>query len=88
MAVAYDAFNAKPSGDGWGDPVGVRSRAAADVKACVARIQAKAPGDGRIALPLFQKLALELPLLVAPAKFIFVTFEGACASRHPHSVVL
>ena len=79
VAAAYEQFKSNPSqrrGTAWGDPVGERARAFADVRTCMARITRACP-DGRVTLRVFESLAAELPLLVAPAALIWTTFEGA-----------
>ena len=79
MSAAYEAFYSKPRQHGdkaWGDAMGERNRAATDVKACMARIARACPA-GTLSAPEFTKLAAELPLLLAPAAFIWTSFEGA-----------
>ena len=76
--VAYDQFTAKQRDpeNHWGDTVGVRTRAHADVKTCMAGIKRVCP-DGKLTLPAFEAVAADVPLLVAPAAFIWTTFESA-----------
>ena len=77
--VAYDEFAAKQRDpdNQWGDTVGPRSRAQADVKSCMAGIKRACP-DGKLTLNTFEAVAADVPLLVAPAAFIWTTFERAC----------
>jgi hypothetical protein len=80
VEVAYEMFTQKqrPSA-GWGDTVGVRARAEMDVKTCMTRISA-ACGSDSVPWNAFEGLVVDLPLLVAPAAFIWTTFEGAARS--------
>ena len=74
--VAYDQFTAKQRDpeNHWGDTVGVRTRAQADVKTCLAGIKRACP-NGKLTLQAFEAIAADVPLLVAPAAFIWTTFE-------------
>ena len=76
--VAYDEFAAKQRDpdNHWGDTVGVRSRAQADVKTCLAGIKRACP-NCKLTLQVFEAIAADVPLLVAPAAFIWTTFERA-----------
>lgn len=82
--VAYDEFAAKQRDpdNNWGDTVGVRSRAQADVKSCLAGIKRACP-DGKLTLHTFEAVAADVPLLVAPAAFIWTTFERALPAGLP-----
>jgi hypothetical protein len=77
VEVAYEMFAHKQRASaGWGDTVGVRARAEMDVQTCMTRIHAACVGSS-VTWSAFEALAVELPLLVAPAAFIWTTFEGA-----------
>lgn len=70
-----------PDGDEWGDVHGRRNRAVKDMKQCYKAIEERC-GE-QVPFAQFERLAADMPLLVAPAAFTWAIFERALLRHVP-----
>jgi len=63
----------------WGDAQGRHDRAARDLRSCHKTIDALCPFE-TVTYQQFERLAMDMPLILAPAVLVWTTFERACSA--------